>query len=77
MSKQKNRGGRPRKSSGEKQDGYLDVRLRAAEKQAFREAAELAGLSLAAWVRDRLRIASRRELLEFGRKVPFIQQVEN
>lgn len=41
---------------------YLDIRLEAAEKQAFKDAASLAGLDLSAWVRERLRVAARKEL---------------
>jgi len=70
----KKRRGRPKKSSRDLQTDYLDVRLTEAEKDSFRLAAELAGMALSAWVRDRLRTASRRELLESGRQVPFIQQ---
>lgn len=65
--------GRPKKRSRDLKIEYLDVRLQATEKQAFREAADLAGLPLATWVRDRLRTASRHELIESGRQVPFIQ----
>jgi hypothetical protein len=65
--------GRPRKSSGKLKSKVMLVRLEPAERQAFDEAAELAGLPLAAWVRERLRAASRKELIESGRQVPFIQ----
>lgn len=71
--KSRKRPGRPKKSSDSVRSEYLDVRLERLEKQAFREAAELAGMPLATWVRDRLRSASRRELIELGRRVPFIQ----
>lgn len=74
MKNQKKRPGRPKKSSHELQSDYLDVRLSAAEKESFRMAAALAGMALSAWVRDRLRTACRRELIESGRQVPFIQQ---
>ena len=65
--------GRPKKSSHTIQSAFLDMRLTESEKQAFKEAAELSGLSLTAWVRERLRAASKRELIESGRQVPFIQ----
>ena len=65
--------GRPKVSSRLPKSEYLDVRLDAAEKLAFRQAAELSGLPLATWVRDRLRTASRQELIESGKQVPFIQ----
>lgn len=69
--------GRPKKSSRAMRTEYLDVRLEELEKKAFRDAAELAGMPLATWVRDRLRAASRRELLESGRQVPFLQIKED
>jgi uncharacterized protein (DUF1778 family) len=60
----------PNKTKGE----YLEVRLDAAEKQAFKEAADLAGLALSAWVRERLRICAREELEKAGRAVAFMQK---
>lgn len=63
-----------KKSSGKLRPEYLDVRLGIAEKQAFKEAADLAGLPLSTWVRDRLRQSARRELIEGGCLVPFLQQ---
>jgi hypothetical protein len=48
------------------------MRLEPSEKQAFREAAELAGLDLSAWIRERLRAASRKELEGADRPVAFL-----
>jgi hypothetical protein len=42
------------------------------EKQAFQEAARMAGLSLSAWIRERLRRAARIELENAGRQAPFL-----
>jgi predicted HTH domain antitoxin len=50
----------------------LKVRLTLPEKDAFQEAAELAGLSLSAWARERLRRMAIRELEEASRPIPFI-----
>ena len=58
MKTQKNRGGRPPKSSEDRQEAYLDVRLKRSEKKAFQDAANFAGLPLAGWVRERLRQAA-------------------
>ena len=74
MGKHKKQPGRPKKRSHEVKEEYLDVRLDLAEKEAFREAAEMAGLPLSAWVRERLRQAARKELIEAGRLVQFLQQ---
>ena len=53
---------------------YLEVRLEVTEKAAFKEAADVAGLPLSSWVRERLRVAARQELLAAGRTIAFLQQ---
>jgi uncharacterized protein (DUF1778 family) len=52
----------------------LQLRLKSTEKEAFQMAADLAGVALSAWVRERLRGAARRELVEAGKQVPFLQE---
>jgi hypothetical protein len=52
----------------------LKTRVTAAEKETFQQAADLAGVTLASWVRERLRATARRELVEAGRQVPFLQE---
>jgi predicted HicB family RNase H-like nuclease len=47
------------------------MRLSLEEKEAYQEAARLAGISVAAWMTERLRRSSRMELTEAGKKVPF------
>ncbi len=42
------------------------------EKEAFRNAARLAGLDLSAWIRERLRLTARHELESAGQPVPFV-----
>ena len=64
--------GMPRKATGKAKDGLLQVRVGAAEKTAFSAAADLSGLDLSAWVRERLRQAARKELEESGHAVPFL-----
>ena len=49
----------------------LKMRLTTEEKDAFLAASELSGLTLSAWIRERLRRSSRMELEEAGEKVPF------
>lgn len=51
----------------------LGIRLEPEEKQAFEEAAELAGVPVSSWVRERLRRAARRELEEANRTIPFLK----
>ncbi|MGO4871002.1 MAG: DUF6290 family protein [Roseiarcus sp.] len=53
----------------------LQIRLQDAEKEAFERAAELAGISLSSWVRERLRAAAIRELEGIGQTAPFINRV--
>jgi len=72
----KHRRGRPPVDPSRTKDEYLEVRLGVAEKQAFKEAADLAGLALSAWVRERLRMAAREELEQVGRAIPFLAEVE-
>jgi hypothetical protein len=48
--------------------------LEVTEKQAFKQAADLAGLALSAWVRERLRLAARDELERAGYSVSFLPQ---
>jgi len=64
-------GGRPKKS--DTLDEYLELRVKASEKQAFKAAADLAGISMAAWARERLRRATIRELEEASVRVAFLQ----
>jgi uncharacterized protein (DUF1778 family) len=68
------RRGRPPKGSRRTKEAYLEVRLDETEKQAFKEAADIAVLALSAWVRERLRSAARRELEASKRPVPFMPQ---
>src|SRR5579883_2108795 len=66
------RKGRPPKGAGKTKMSFLQVRLDEAEKRAFTEAAELAGLALSAWVRERLRLQARKELEKAHRTVAFL-----
>jgi hypothetical protein len=49
------------------------LRLTEREKEAFRDAAELSGIPVAAWMRERLRRAARIELEDAGKQVPFVK----
>ena len=63
--------GRPPKDPAKAKRGFLQVRVGDAEKQTFQAAADLAGLDVSAWVRERLRTVARRELEDAGLPVPF------
>jgi hypothetical protein len=70
------RRGRPPLGSDRTKGEYLDVRLETAEKRSFKDAAELAGIPLATWVRERLRRAARNELEEANLKVHFLYRAK-
>jgi hypothetical protein len=53
----------------------IEIRVQPDEKDAFRGAAQLAGIPLSAWIRERLRIAAIRELEGAGLSVPFVRPV--
>lgn len=53
----------------------VQVRVTPEEKAGFVEAAEISGISLSAWVRQRLRLASIRELEAAGKRVPFVKSI--
>lgn len=55
----------------------VELRMSEREKRAFQIAADLSGIPLSAWIRERLRSAARRELIEAGQKVPFLQDRES
>jgi uncharacterized protein (DUF1778 family) len=55
---------------------YLQLRVTAEEKVAFEKAAELCGVGVSSWVRERLRRACRRELEEAGIRAPFVPSVD-
>jgi hypothetical protein len=70
----KKRLGRPPKGSDKIKGIRLDMRLEESEKEGFRAAAELAGLDLSAWIRERLRQIARKELDGAGIPVPFLNK---
>lgn len=53
-------------------DTNIILRTSPDEKEAFERAAEISGLSLSAWIRQRLRKASASELKSNGEKAKFL-----
>jgi hypothetical protein len=51
---------------------FVKIRLTESEKEGFEMAADAAGISLSAWMRERLRRAAIRELEEASKPIPFI-----
>ena len=65
--------GRPKKTESDSKSEFLQFRAEAAEKQTFKEAAELAGIDLSTWIRERLRRIARHELEDAGLPIPFLE----
>jgi hypothetical protein len=69
----KKKRGRPPKEADQRRDESLLVRLESDEKEAFKDAADLAGISLSSWVRERLRRVAINELREAAQPVAFLK----
>ena len=65
--------GRPPKEVDRLRSESLLVRLESTEKKAFRDAADLAGVPLSTWVRERLRQVAVRELDKASRPIAFLK----
>ena len=68
--------GRPRKDIDKLRSEALLVRLEDAEKTAFRDAADLAGVPLSSWVRERLRQIASKELTSARLPVAFLKSTK-
>jgi len=51
----------------------IEIRVQPEEKQGFEDAAAVAGISLSAWIRERLRLAAVRDLEAASRSIPFLK----
>lgn len=69
----KKKRGRPPKDADRLRSEALLVRLETTEKEAFKDAAELAGIPLSSWVRERLRQVAVRELEGAAQPIPFLR----
>jgi predicted HicB family RNase H-like nuclease len=69
------RRGRPPKGSGQTRGELMQVRLDPTEREAFKDAAALAGVPLSAWVRERLRQAALKELRAAEHPIAFLKHV--
>jgi hypothetical protein len=65
--------GRPPKEADRLRSESLLVRVESTEKEAFRSAADLAGVPLSTWVRERLRQIALRELKNAARPIAFLR----
>jgi len=64
--------GAPKKPAGDTKDSTKQIRLNAIELETFNDAANLAGISVSSWMRERLRQIARSELESAGKPVPFL-----
>jgi predicted HicB family RNase H-like nuclease len=71
----KKKRGRPPKEADKLRSEALLVRLESTEKEAFKDAAELAGVPLSTWVRERLRQVAVRELENASQPIAFLRKV--
>ena len=66
--------GGARATDNRRSDSLL-IRLQPSEKESFQQCADLSGVALSSWIRERLRFAAIRELESAGRKVPFLKNI--
>lgn len=59
-----------------KRDAQVQIRVSALEKEGFEKAAEISGIGLSAWARQRLRTAAIRELQEAGEQIVFLNPIK-
>ena len=55
-----------------KKENRVFIRVTELEKEAFERAAEISGVGLSAWARQKLRAAAIKELQNIGEKVVFL-----
>ena len=65
--------GRPPKDADQLKNENLLIRLEQNEKETFQSAADLAGLSLSSWVRERLKRVAIRELKSAASLNPLVR----
>jgi hypothetical protein len=58
-----------------KRENQLLIRLSDKEKSGFEQAAQIAGINMSAWARQKLRIAALKELRDADRPIPFLNEI--
>jgi hypothetical protein len=53
----------------------IQIRITEAEKRGFQASADVSGIPLSSWVRERLRQAAIRDLESTGQRAPFIDPI--
>ena len=56
-------------------DTQILIKLSEPEREGFRRAAEIAGIGLSAWARQRLRSAAIKEMQDVGEQIPFLNKI--
>ncbi|MBF9252161.1 hypothetical protein I2I11_02535 [Pontibacter sp. 172403-2] len=59
-----------------KKENQILIRVSALEKEGFERAAEIAGIGLSAWARQKLRSAAIQDLQNIGEKIPFLEPIK-
>lgn len=59
-----------------KKDTQILIKLSETERESFRRAADIAGIGLSAWARQKLRSAAIKELQEVGETATFLTPVK-
>ncbi len=73
MTAKKQKRGRPMKDATDVKSESVLLRMESREKQAFTDAARVAGAPMSVWIRERLRQAAVRELEAASRPIPFLE----
>jgi predicted HicB family RNase H-like nuclease len=73
----KRKRGRPPKDEDRLHSKSLIVRLETTEKEAFLDAAEIAGIPLSTWVRERLRQVAISELRAAAQPIAFLKHLSH
>lgn len=59
-----------------KKEQSIMIRVSQLEKEGFARAAEISGIGLSAWARQKLRSAAIKDLQDVGMKIPFIKSIK-
>lgn len=73
MKNPKPKRGRPPKEADRLRNKPMLIKLESTEKEAFKDAADLAGVPLSTWVRQGLRRLASKELSKASRPVAFLK----
>ena len=71
-----NKAGRPKAAPGQARTELLKVRMTPDERRSFERAAEIAGIGVSAWMREKLRRVAARELEQAGELAAFLTKCE-